>query len=156
MAICIDPCCGDVSGIAIHIQRLRIREIGVWDWFGRFRPVGSHEPAEPIRVVPCAEVVQAGFGVAFFAGKFVVVRVAVDDLKFAAPGVVIRFGFRNSSGIGDHGRAVHKVSEVIEDAAGRIAAGNALAVKEHVIGELAGGDVQLGDDHGAEIKILSA
>ena len=33
--------------------------------------IGRHEPAHAGGIVPCAEVIEAGLGVAFFAGEFV-------------------------------------------------------------------------------------
>jgi hypothetical protein len=41
--------------------------------------VRRHKPTEIRRVEPSAEVVEAGFGVAFFAGEFVALWAGVDD-----------------------------------------------------------------------------
>ena len=41
--------------------------------------IGRHEPAHAGGIVPCAEVIEAGLGVAFFAGEFVGRRLVIDQ-----------------------------------------------------------------------------
>ena len=60
-----------VSCVPIHIKALRISEFGVGDWGGDGGPVGGEEAAHRGGIVAGAEVVEIGFGVAFFAGEFV-------------------------------------------------------------------------------------
>jgi hypothetical protein len=49
--------------------------------------------------MPCSEIIEVGFGVAFFAGEFVVVGVVREELEFAAPGIKIRLVQDPSAGI---------------------------------------------------------
>jgi hypothetical protein len=57
-----------VASVAIQIECLRIREYGIGHANGLRCPVWRDEPAQPVRVIPCAEVIESGLGVAFFAG----------------------------------------------------------------------------------------
>jgi hypothetical protein len=81
--------CLRVAGIAVQIQSLRVRKVGIGYWFGTYAPIGANKSRQTTRVVPCPEVVEAGFDVAFFASEFVIVGVVVDELEFAAPGVIV-------------------------------------------------------------------
>ena len=58
-----------VLDVAVQVERLRIWKACVRNWGGTLAPVGGHEAAEIGGVVAGAEVVEAGFGVAFFAGE---------------------------------------------------------------------------------------
>jgi uncharacterized YccA/Bax inhibitor family protein len=68
---------------------LRVGEIGVGDRNGNVRPVGGEPAAEAAGVIAGAELVVAGFGVAFLAFEFVVLRASVGVSVFAAVGVEI-------------------------------------------------------------------
>jgi hypothetical protein len=48
--------------------------------------------------MPSPEVIEAGFEVSFFAGELVMIGVVIAELKFAAPGVIIRFWLERIAG----------------------------------------------------------
>ena len=58
---------GIVGHHGIEIQRLRIRQVGVWDRRGHRRPVRAQPAAEAPGVVARAEVVVERFGIALLA-----------------------------------------------------------------------------------------
>src|SRR5512135_2260367 len=93
VAIDVSPARWDVPHVAVKIQALGIGELGIRNRGSLGSPVWRNEPAQAVRVVASAEVVEAGFCIAFFAGEFVMVGVVGDELKFSAPGVIIGFGF---------------------------------------------------------------
>src|SRR2546427_8039898 len=64
---------GVVGDHGIEVEGLRVGEIGVRDGNGDGGPVGAKPAAEAVGVVAGAEVVVAGFGVAFLAFEFVIV-----------------------------------------------------------------------------------
>jgi hypothetical protein len=155
----INFCQWVIAEIRVQVQRLRILKIRIWYWDWRGTPVGTHPASEPVRVIPCPEVVEACFEVAFFAGEFVVVGVVVDELQFSAPGVIIRFGFDHAGRIGDHRRGLEMVREVIEDAAcagSAVTAGNALAGKGNVFRFQSAGQIAFGDDAGRHVPVERA
>jgi len=92
-------------------------QVRIGDRLGFRSPIGTGPAPELVGVIPCAEVIEAGFGVAFFAGELVVVRIAVGELQFAAPGIIIRLGFDVAGGIGDYRGGLEIVREVIRDIA---------------------------------------
>jgi hypothetical protein len=70
----VNPIKGVIASIYVGIPRLRIvigRACVLW--------VRGHEAAEPGGIVAGTEVVEAGFGVAFFAGEFIVLGAGIDD-----------------------------------------------------------------------------
>src|SRR2546430_17096772 len=97
-----------VLNVAVQIQRLWVAELGVGNSGGGGGPVGDGEASEEGRVVAGAELVEAGFAVAFFAGEFVVVAdAAVAEHALAAKGIVIGLFFAGDeagvAGAGAHG-----------------------------------------------------
>ena len=64
-----------------------ITEVGVGDEDGRGGPIGGREAAELGVVVACAEIVEAGFGVALFTSEFVSVAGGGRVGAFATAGV---------------------------------------------------------------------
>jgi hypothetical protein len=97
---------GIVADVGIKIESLGIAYVGVGNGIEIIGPIGRHEAAEGGGVETSTEVVQAGFGVAFFAGEFVGERRVLEwavvqagqrvvglDETGAAPGA------RNFSGI---------------------------------------------------------
>ena len=96
--------------------------------------VRRDETPQPVRVIPRAEVVKLSFCVAFFAGEFVMVGVVGDELKLAAPGIIIGFGFDVADRIGDCRGGLEVVREVVEDASGsggpKVAAGDRSPLKK--------------------------
>ncbi len=101
MTAFIHPCCGQAPDIAVLIKGLWIVEIGVWNRNRCGTPVRGDEPSQSIRVIPCAEIVETGLCVPFFAGELVIVRVVVDELQLATPWVIVGFGFDGARGIGN-------------------------------------------------------
>jgi len=71
MPIEIKPRHRVVHDVGVEIEALRIVQLGVRDWFNLRAPVGRHEPAQGVAaaIIPCAEVIEAGFGIVLFAGK---------------------------------------------------------------------------------------
>jgi len=65
--------------------------------------------------MPCPEVIQPGFTVSFFASELVMIRVVVDELKFAAPGIIIGVGFDGSCGVGDDRSGLQMIGKIIEN-----------------------------------------
>jgi len=145
-----------VPDVAVGIEALRVAEIRVRDASRLGCPVGSDEASQAAGVVTSAHLIQARFPVAFFAGKFVVIRIGVGELEFAAPGVIVRFGFDVACGIGDDRSSLQMVGEVVKDAAsaGRsVAAGHALAVEEDVFRFQRSSQITLGHDPRRHIPI---
>src|ERR1041385_4804830 len=60
-----------VANICVKIEGLRVVKNRVGYSLGFGRPIRGHEPTHARRIVPRAEVIQAGFGIPFFAGEFV-------------------------------------------------------------------------------------
>jgi hypothetical protein len=70
--ILIKPGCRNVPYVAVEIERLWIGELRVWNSCGPRRPVWRDESSQAVGVVSCPEVIEAGFGTAFFAGELVI------------------------------------------------------------------------------------
>jgi len=130
-----------VSRVSIQIPTL-----GVFFVLIREGSVRRREPAKARPEVPSAEVVEVRFGVAFFAGEFVVLGAGVEDgTTFAAVGVevgvVAQRGRRLARGdLGDGAGGAEMVGEIVEGVVGRVAAGDTLAVEEDVLVEGGVGD----------------
>jgi hypothetical protein len=99
--------------------------------------IGRHEPPHVGGVVAGAEEVEAGFGVAFFAGEFVVLGAGVgSDHGFGSEGVVIRVVAGSGlPGLDDFARGAEVVGEIVEDIIGIVAACDALATEENALVE---------------------
>src|SRR5580698_57223 len=69
MAVRIGARQGHVPHIRVEIKTLRIDKLSIRDRFFLGTPIGAEEPAHGTGVVPCPEVVVAGFGISFFAGE---------------------------------------------------------------------------------------
>src|SRR6267154_425699 len=102
MSISIKPRSRDISHIRVQVQRLWISKVSIGHSGGLSGPVWRDEPPKSIRVISGPKVIQAGFRIAFFAAEFVVVRITIDELEFATPGIIIRFGFDVAGGVGDY------------------------------------------------------
>src|SRR5713226_3025892 len=83
----------DVAHIAVLVERLRVAESRIGNGNRRSRPVRRDEPPQAVGVVSGSEVIQASLTIAFFAGELVMVGIVVDELKLAAPGIIVRFRF---------------------------------------------------------------
>src|SRR5262249_19236159 len=70
-------------------QSLRVSEIGVRNGCQHVEPVGGEPAAEAVRIVTGAEIVVAGFRIAFFTLEFVVLREDVNVGALAAVGVEV-------------------------------------------------------------------
>ena len=91
MAVEVGEGFGVVGNHGVQVEGLRVGEIriGHRNWDGG--PVGGEPAAEAVGVVASAEVVVAGFGVAFLAFKLVIVlRASVGVGAFAAVWIKIR------------------------------------------------------------------
>jgi hypothetical protein len=79
---------GEAFGIVAHhrvqIQRLRIRQVRVGNWFRHRRPVRAQPAAKAPGVIARAEVVVLRLRVAFLALELVGIRASVDVRAFAA------------------------------------------------------------------------
>src|SRR5438445_4885683 len=62
---------GDVSNVAVLVEDLRIGRISIRYRNRHCAPVRSDEPPQPVGIIPSAEVIESGFGIAFFASKLV-------------------------------------------------------------------------------------
>jgi len=71
----------------VEVKSLGIRKICVWNWARHLGPIGRYKAAQTGGVVAGTEVVEAGFGVAFFAGEFVVVHAELA-VPFLAEGEI--------------------------------------------------------------------
>ena len=71
MPVRIDAADWIVADVGVEVERLRVAEFGVGHGLDFGRPVGRHEAAHLIAVVPCPEVVVAGFGVSLVPGEVV-------------------------------------------------------------------------------------
>ena len=80
---------GIVADHGVEIERLRIGQVGVGHGSGDRGPVGGEPAAEARRVVASAEVVVAGFGVAFLAFEFVILRARVRNDVLTAKGIEV-------------------------------------------------------------------
>jgi hypothetical protein len=65
----IDPRIGIVSHVGIEVQGLRITERGIGHICRLGGPVRRHPSSQIGRQVSCPEVIESGFGIAFFAGE---------------------------------------------------------------------------------------
>ena len=74
----------------VEIQRLRIRQVRVWDRGWDRRPVGRQEPPIGRGIVTRVEIVVARLGVALLPRPFVVLRARVRHVAFRAVGVKVR------------------------------------------------------------------
>jgi hypothetical protein len=120
---------------------LRVREIRVRDWRGDGGPIGRSPAAEGRGVVAGAEVVVAGFGVAFFAFEFIRRRASIGVCTLSAEGIEVSV-VTESAGRGENlARGAEEIFAVIIDAvAADNAMGDALATEVNVlVGEIAGG-----------------
>jgi hypothetical protein len=87
---------GVVGDHGVEVEGLRVGEVGVGDGDGDGGPVGAEPAAEAVGVIACAEVVVAGFGIAFLAFEFVVLPASVSVGVLAAVGIEARWCYRIS------------------------------------------------------------
>jgi hypothetical protein len=105
---------GVVGDHGVEVESLRVGEIGVGDGNGDGGPVGAEPAAEAAGVIAGAEVVVAGFGVAFFAFEFVVLRAGVGVGVLAAVGIEIGVIADCAAVLGDDARRAEKVFGVVD------------------------------------------
>jgi hypothetical protein len=134
----------------VEVESLRVGEVGVGDGHRDIGPVGAEPAAEAVGVVARAEVVVAGFGVAFLALKFVIVLCAgVGDGALAAERREVRIVAHDARVVGNDARGAERVFDVILRRAARREQGNTLAAKEDVLVEGVAGGIGLGQDFAA-------
>src|SRR5712692_323310 len=137
MSFSVDVCEWSVFRITIKVQALRVSEIGVGNTHWRCRPVGRHESPYTAAVVAGDEIVEPRFGVALFAGEFVVVAAGGRDRgALSAEGIEVRIIEDSSRSAGHYPRGAQVVSEVVGDRVWRrgvdVTPGDAPAPKEDV------------------------
>ena len=88
---------GVVGDHGVEVESLRVGEVGVGDRNGDRGPVGAEPAAEAIGVVARAEVVVAGFRIAFLALEFVILRKNANVGALAAVRIEIRVVADNAS-----------------------------------------------------------
>ena len=111
------------------------------------------EPSHIAAVVSRSEVVEAGFGVAFFAGELKVISAVIGrDREFVSVGEAVRFVQNMAELIGDYAGGTEVVGEVILRARRRVYSRNAFSVEEHVIHHLIAIQVGLGKRAGSPVE----
>jgi len=147
MAVEVGEGFGVVRDHGVKVERLRIGEVGVGNCNGDGGPVGAEPAAEAVGVVARAEVVVAGFRVAFLAFELVdVLRASVGDGALAAVGVEVGIVTDATSIRGDGTGRAEEVLDVIDGCAARGQHGDAFAAEENVFGGGVAGGVGFGKD----------
>src|SRR6266481_2559656 len=143
MAVEVGEGFGVVGDHGIEVERLRVGEVGVGDGRGDGGPVGSEPAAKAVGVVAGAEVVVAGFGVAFLAFELVVVLRAGVGVRgtLATKGIKICIVADDSSVCGGDARGAEQVLNVIDWGAASREHGDALAAEENIFGGIVAGRV---------------
>src|SRR5215831_16145543 len=105
-AICVMPigislARGNVPDVAVLIERLRVCQVSIRNWNWSCAPIRSYETPESVAVIASALIIEAGFQVSFVSSILVVIRVVVQKLELAAPGIKIRFILDIPLGIGN-------------------------------------------------------
>lgn len=79
-----------IPNVAVEVELLRIAKhrVGYCRWLRS--PIGHHPAAHRACVVPSPEVIEVAFGIAFFAGEFVVLVAGSVVGALFAEGVEIR------------------------------------------------------------------
>src|SRR5579871_6862640 len=137
---------GGVGDHGVEIEGLRIGEVGVGHGRGNRGPVGGEPATKAVGVVASTEVVVAGFGVALFAFKFVVLRAGVGVGAFAAVGVEVGVIARYTGVAGEDARSAEHVFNIIERAAAGGKHGDALASEENILGGGVARSIGFGQD----------
>src|SRR5579884_4401915 len=110
-------------------------------------------------MVPCAEVVKTSFYIPLFAGKLVVIGIVVGELKFAAPGIIIRFSFDVARSISHNRSRLEMVGEVIKHsscAVHTVSARNTLSSKKHILARRGSRKIGFGHDPRCHVPIECA
>jgi len=143
---------GVVGDHGVEVESLGVGEIGVGDGNGDAGPVGGEPAAEAAGVIAGAEVVVAGFGVAFFAFEFVSVarRTVVGVGVLAAIGIEVGVVADGAVVLRDDARGAEKVFGVVDWITASGKHGDALAAKENVFVQRRSGGVGFGEDFAAE------
>ena len=69
VTVLVNPAERVVPEVTVKVQGLWVGGVSVGDRLGNGRPVGRRELALGGGKVPCPEVIEPGFSIAFFAGK---------------------------------------------------------------------------------------
>lgn len=101
-----------------------------WEWLN----VRAHEPSKRTRVMPSAEVIQAGgFSIMLFTGEPVFRQSARDNL-FSSKRIVIRLGFSGADRIRHDAVGSQMIAEhVVNRVRGNQSAGNSFSPKKDEI-----------------------
>ncbi len=138
---------GIVGNQGVEVEGLGVGEVGVGDGNGNSGPVGAEPTAEAVGVVAGAEVIVAGFGVAFLAFELVsVLGARVRDGALATVGIEVGV-VANDAGVGGgNAGSAQKIFDIVDRSAGGGERGNALAAEEDVFGGGVAGGVGFGED----------
>jgi len=128
-----------VADHRVQIQSLRIAKVCVGHWRGNRRPVGREPAAQARCVVASAEIVVAGFGVAFLSFELVILRAGVGDDALAAVRIEIGVVAERTCRSCDRSRAAEKILRIVGNAAAADnAVCDALAPEENIfVGDVA-------------------
>jgi hypothetical protein len=84
--------------------------------------------------MPCAEVIEVGFGSSFFAGELVVVGIATCDGYFATKRVVVRLLLDRTSCVGNYACGPEMIGEVVVNSTCRyVTSSDPPTVEENVL-----------------------
>lgn len=101
-----------VGDHGVEVKGLGVGEIRVGDGRGDGGPIGAEPASEAVGVVASAEIVVAGFGVAFLALEFVFLRAGIGVGAFAALGIEVRVVTESAVTPGHDARGAEHVFDV--------------------------------------------
>jgi hypothetical protein len=84
--------------------------------------------------------------------NLLVVGIVRDELKLAAPWIVVRFGLDHTSRIGDHRSSLQVIREIIENSIGALAR-DALTVEENIFVGQVSAQVALAHDSRRHVPV---
>src|SRR5689334_8238025 len=119
MAVEVGEGFGVVGDHRVEVEGLRVGQVGVGDGSGNGGPVGGEPAAEAVGVVAGAEIVVAGFGVAFLSLEFVVLRAGASVRALAAVGVEVGVVAYDAGACGKDTGSAKKVFDVVQNSSAR-------------------------------------
>ena len=135
MSICIVFSRRNVPYKRIQIERLGIRKIRIRNSRSLRSPVRRNPSSQSVRIMPRPKIIESSFSIAFFAGEFVMIGIAIEELKFPTPRIVIRFRFGSANRIGDHRCGFQMIREIVGNRiAGKVLSRYAFTIEEDIFG----------------------
>ena len=125
---------------------MRVGDVGVGDGNRDGGPVSGEPAAEAVGVVAGSEIVVAGFGVAFFALEFVVLRTGIGVGQLAAVRIKVGVVADDACVRGENAGGAEQIFEVISWIVPGWNHGDALAAEENVFRGGGTGRVGFGED----------